>query len=271
MMGHRSCLVALVLAACVAGCDKKEDKATAEPAPPAASAATGAATPGAAAHGTPAAAASGNTPAPSGAALKASRGKMTFLIDAPLEKIKGQAEDVQGTISLDPSDLSKTRGELGFKMATLTTTTFGKAKDDAAQSEHARNWMQVGPESAEADKARYAWSKFTVRSVEATPGKLADAREENGVRTVKGKVTGDLEVHGVKSPKTFAFTATIKGPVDAPTEVTIKSDAPFDLSMKEHQIMPRDKIGGLLSGALDKIGKKIDDKVQVSLELTATK
>jgi hypothetical protein len=34
-------------------------------------------------------------------------------------------------------------------------------------------------------------------------------------------------------------------------------------------VKPRDKVGSFLNGALDRIGKKIDDKVQVSFEATA--
>jgi hypothetical protein len=39
--------------------------------------------------------------------------------------------------------------------------------------------------------------------------------------------------------------------------------------MKAHTVMPRDTVGGFLNGALERIGKKIDDKVQVSFEATA--
>lgn len=203
------------------------------------------------------------------ASLPVSKGKSTFLIDAPKEKIKGQAEDVKGSISLDPADLSKTQGEVHFKLTTLSTTTFGKPKDDAAQSEHARNWMQVGPESKAEDRAKYEWATFKVLSVEAAPSKLADVKEEGGARTIKGKVTGDFTLHGVTSKKTIPFTATVRGPADKPTGVTLKTDTPFDVSMKEHDIKPRDAVGSFLNGALEKIGQKIDDRIQVSLEVTA--
>jgi hypothetical protein len=46
----------------------------------------------------------------------------------------------------------------------------------------------------------------------------------------------------------------------------LKTDEPFPVSMKEHAVMPRDKVGGFLNGALERIGKKIDDKVAVSFQ-----
>jgi hypothetical protein len=44
---------------------------------------------------------------------------------------------------------------------------------------------------------------------------------------------------------------------------------PLPLSLKEHDIKPRDVAGKFLNGALEKVGKKIDDVVQISLDVTA--
>jgi polyisoprenoid-binding protein YceI len=201
--------------------------------------------------------------------LKITRGKSTFLIDAPLEKIKGQAEEIKGSISLDPADLSRTQGEVSFRVSTLKTTTFSDEDRNSSQTDHARNWMQVGAESKAEDKAKYEWATFTVTSVEMAPTKLQEAKEENGARIVKGKVSGDFTLHGVTSKKTLAFTAALQGPLERPTRLTLKTEAPFEVSLKEHDIKPRDNVGSFLHGALEKIGKKIDDRVQVSLEVEA--
>ena len=211
-------------------------------------------------------------PAPvTGVRLKVGKAKGTFLIDAPAEKIKGISEDGKGEISIDPMDLGKSRGEVSIKLTTLATNTFGDKKQDDSQTEHARNWMEVGPESSADKKAKYEYAKLTITGVETATPKLADVKEEGGARTFKAKVMGDLWIHGITSKKTLMVTVTVKGPVDAPTEAMIKTDEPFAVSMKEHEIMPRDKVGSFLSGALEKIGKKIDDKVQVSIEATAAK
>jgi polyisoprenoid-binding protein YceI len=193
-------------------------------------------------------------------------GKGTFLINAPLEKIKGKSEEVMGHIDVDPKDIGKSRGEIDVRLSTLKTNTFGEMDKDAAQTEHARNWMEVGNESAADARMKYEWAKFTVASVEATPSSIADTKEEGGARKVKAKVTGDLVIHGVTSHKTVPVTVTFKGPADAPTDLTLKFDEPMPVSMKEHDVKPRDGVGSFLNGALERIGKKIDDKVQVSFE-----
>jgi hypothetical protein len=192
-------------------------------------------------------------------------GKGTFLIDAPLEKIKGKSDEVTGHLDVDPKSIGKSRGEILVRLSTLKTNTFGEMDKDAAQTEHARNWMEVGNESASDARMKFEWAKLTVTGVEATPASLADAKDGK----IQAKVTGDLTVHGVTSHKTVPVTVTFKGPADAPTELTIKTDEAMPVSLKEHDVKPRDKVGSFLNGALDRIGKKIDDKVQVSFEGSA--
>jgi polyisoprenoid-binding protein YceI len=193
-------------------------------------------------------------------------GKGSFLIDAPLEKIKGSSDEVRGRLDVNVKDLAKSTGEIDVRLSTLKTATFDDKDKNVAQTEHARNWMEVGNDSAADTRMKYEWAALAITSIEATPAALADAKEDNGARTVKAKVSGDLTIHGVTSKKTVAVTVTFKGPADAPTEIDLKTDETMPVSMKEHGIMPRDKVGGLLNGALDRIGKKIDDKVQVSFE-----
>jgi hypothetical protein len=64
-------------------------------------------------------------------------------------------------------------------------------------------------------------------------------------------------------------TVTFSGPPDAPTLARVVTAAPLVVSLKEHDVKPRDLAGKFLSGALEKIGQKIDDSVQISLDLTA--
>jgi polyisoprenoid-binding protein YceI len=259
------CVVAAV------GCEEKKTdaapttSATALSAPPSASAAAS----GSASAGSFTQAAPAKDAIPAGSTRFAvAMGKGTFLIDAPLEKIKGGSDEVKGHVDVNPKELAKTKGEINVRLSVLKTNTFGDMDRDSAQTEHARNWMEVGMESSASNRMKYEWATFTITSFEATPATLADAKEEGGARKIKAKVGGDLVIHGVTSKKTANVTLTFKGPADAPTELQIKTDEPMPVSLKEHDVKPRDTVGGVLNGALDRIGKKIDDKVQVSFDAT---
>ena len=85
------------------------------------------------------------------------------------------------------------------------------------------------------------------------------------------RVNGDLLLHGVKSPKTIDVVLTFVGPPEEMAFLLIRTVRPFTFSLKEHDIKPRDVTGKFLAGALEKVGQKIDDTVQVSLDFKAAK
>lgn len=254
------CLIAL------AACDN--DSKTTSPAPSAS--ATAAASAERLDASPSAKAAGGDVPVPAGdTRFVFETGKGSFLIDAPLEKIKGTSDELAGYLDVDAKELAKSGGTVKVRLSTLKTSTFGDMDKDVAQTEHARNWMEVGNDASPDTRMKYEWATFKITSIDATPASLADAKDQAGARTVKAKVSGDLTIHGVTSKKTVPVTLTFKGPSDAPTELDVKTDEPMAVSMKEHDVKPRDKVGGFLNGALDRIGKKIDDNVQVSFECVA--
>jgi polyisoprenoid-binding protein YceI len=216
-------------------------------------------------------------PAPSAAAqseaaskrLEVKRGRGSFLIDAPLEKIKGASEEAKGWIEVDPAELARSRGEIMVRLTALRTTTFGDEKKDATQSGHARNWLEVGDETPAAAKAAYEFARFRLQTLTSDARTLAAAPEQDGKRTLHVRATGDLTVHGVSVPISAPLVVELEGPATAPTAATVRSEAPFDVSLKKHDVKPRDTIGKFLDGALEKVGKKIDDRVQVSVEFRA--
>lgn len=201
--------------------------------------------------------------------MKVTTGKATFLIDAPLEKIKGATEDVAGVLAVAPMDLTKTRGEVRFKLSTVATSTFDDAEKNKKQTEHARAWMGLGSEVPASERAAHEYARFVIQQVETATPKLADLPEKDGKRTANVKATGDLTLHGVTVKRTIDLTVEFQGPPDAPTELTVRTDKALDVSLKEHDIKPRDALGKFLDGALEKIGQKIDDRVQLSLQATA--
>lgn len=198
----------------------------------------------------------------------AETGTATFLIDAPLEKIKGRWTKFRGAISLDPSDLSKSHGQVDLDLDDLKTETFGDKDKDSTQTEHAHNWLDLGADAKAHEDNR--WARFTFKSLESvTHAKLADAPEENGARTLKIVAKGDMWLHGITSPKTVKLTVALSGPASAPTGVRITTDEPIRISLKEHDVKPRDVAGKFLNGALERVGKKIDDTAQITLDVSA--
>jgi hypothetical protein len=260
-----ACFVALSL-----GCDDDKKKDT--PMPAAQPSTSAAASAGPAGSTTIAAASAGpreSPPAAGATRFAVVTGKGAFLIDAPLEKIKGSSDELRGHLDVNLKEIGKSTGDIMVRLSTLRTNTFQDNDKNVAQTGHARNWMEVGNDSPAEARMKYEWADFVVTAIDATPSALSDAKDEGGSRTIKAKVSGDLTLHGVTSKKTVPVTVTFKGTADSPTELDLKTDQPMPVSMKEQGVMPRDTLGGILNGALDRIGKKIDDIVQVSFDAVA--
>lgn len=186
------------------------------------------------------------------------------MIDAPLEKIKGNWSRSGGQLTFDPARLEKARGEVTLDLSTLKTTTFGDAGQDARQTAHALNWMEIGDEVPSETRTRYRTATFRIdQVVSAEPSALG---AETGSRS-RVKVRGSMTLHGVRSEHEVELEITAEGDPNAPTALRVVSKKPLRLSLKQHDIKPRDLAGRFLAGALEQVGQKISDTVQVSLDL----
>jgi polyisoprenoid-binding protein YceI len=196
--------------------------------------------------------------------LAVSAGTMNFLIDAPLEKIKGRSIKLRGSLDIDPQNLKASRGQIEFDLDDLKTETFDDADKNKSQTEHTKNWLEIGPDVEAKRREENRWARFTIKSIEET-----SAPKPTIGTPMTVKATGDLWLHGVTSPKTVVATVTFSGTPESPTLVRVVTAQPLRISLKEHDVKPRDLAGKFLAGALEKIGQKIDDSVEISLDLTA--
>ncbi len=201
-------------------------------------------------------------------------GKASVYIDAPLEKFKGETKQLGGYLRLNPKRLDASTGTVTASLLGFTTHTFGDKDKDDTQTEHAHNWFEIGDDVKAArpkDFENYKDVVFRIEAIEsASPSAdLTQVSEANGVRTVTLKAKGTLWVHSRPSPKTVTLEIAFRGPAEAPTELTFKTQMPLHVSLAAHDVKPRDAAGKFLDGALSVVGKKMDDDAQVSVEGTA--
>jgi len=196
--------------------------------------------------------------------LTIANGTATFLIDAPLEKIKGRSSKVRGSLDIDPQNLKASKGQIEVDLDDLKTETFDDAEKNKSQTEHSQNWLEIGKDVEGKRREENRWARFTIKAIDETSSPKAV-----GGTPVTIKASGDMWIHGVTSPKTIVATVTFSGPPDAPTLARVVTAQPVRISLKEHDVKPRDLAGKFLAGALEKIGQKIDDSVEISLDLTA--
>jgi len=193
-----------------------------------------------------------------------------FLIDAPLEKIKGWSARVTGTIDVDPVYLKGSKASFEVDLDDFKTETFTDAAKNASQTEHMKNWLEIGPDVDAKLREENRRARFMLKSIDqVSVNSVADVHSANDERNITMKVSGDLSIHGVSSPKTVDLVLTFVGPPKEPAQVHLVTSQPIKISLKEHDIKPRDLAGKFLAGALEKVGQKIDDTVLISLDLKA--
>jgi hypothetical protein len=192
-------------------------------------------------------------------------GKATFLIDAPLEKIKGEASKLSGVLDVNLDDLKASTGEVIVDLDTLATKTFDDAKKNSDQTEHSHNWLEIGKDVDAKTRDDNKMVRFTIESMDAPAKTLADVKEEGGARKVTFTATGTFRLHGRSAKKTTKVVVSFTGPPSAPTAIAFETAEPLIASLSEHDVKPRDNAGKFLNGALEVVGKKIDDKVQISI------
>lgn len=191
----------------------------------------------------------------------------TFLIDAPLEKIRGRASGARGSLDVDPEDLSRTRGHVEVDLSTLVTETFESADKNRSQTGHARNWLELGPDTEPAAREANRHARLELTSVELEgPRRVADLA--GAPRPASARVRGTLRIQGVTTEVDVRCSVSVAlDPSGAPALRVVTAE-PLRVSLRAHDIKPRDLAGRFLDGALERIGQKIDDAVQVSVALS---
>ncbi len=208
--------------------------------------------------------------------------KTTIDMPAPKERIKGDTSAAKGTLHVDTSDLSKTRGDIFIDLSTLSTHTFGDADKDATQTRHAHTWLQIDDMEKNTDvRERNRWVHFAIRSIDGLSAtdltKVAPTKvDADDVRTVTLVAHGDVEAHSLASKTTKDAPLEVRVHVPAgsppetkPTKIEVTSKAPFTITLADHDIKPRDTEGILAQKAFGLLGTKVADVANVSVDLVA--
>ncbi|MDB5034746.1 MAG: hypothetical protein JWQ98_1987 [Chlorobi bacterium] len=169
---------------------------------------------------------------------RVSKNQFVWVSNAPLENMKGTAEGVSGTLTLDPRNLGTIRGTIG---ATVSTMKSGNAmRDSHIQS---AQWL---------DGAKYPLLSFTIGSV-------------SGIKvtgnSATGTATGKFTMHGVTKSLSVPFKITYldesaETRKRAPGDLVMIS-ATFDVALADYNV----------SGAQGTIGSKVGEKIQVTAQL----
>ena len=135
-------------------------------------------------------------------------------IQAPIETTRFQLGGAIGELRVDVDDLKKTRGTIKIDLLNIQSYSFADGEKNSTQTEHMKNWFEIGPDVTKKDRETNRWAVFKIKKItQAEPNKLKDAKaftDEIGTgRNFTITAEGDLTVHGVTSPKTVELAIAI--------------------------------------------------------------
>jgi hypothetical protein len=202
-------------------------------------------------------------------------------IQAPIETTRFQIGGAMGELKVDLDDLTKTSGTIKIDLLNIQSYSFADTGKNSKQTEHMKNWFEVGPDVDEKTREKNRWAVFEIKKItKADPLNLKAAKpfkDEIGTGYFFNiTAEGPLTVRGVKSTKTVELAISIwnvnpegKRYKKAQRVMLMRTVKPIEVSMKKHGVKPRDTTGKFLSKALSVVGLKISDEVLLSLDLRA--
>jgi len=140
------------------------------------------------------------------------KSQATFVSDAPLETMHGKSSKVTGSVTVDPDDITKTRGSFEVPVTSLRT-------GNDLRDEHLRGdgWLDAKNSP-----------KIYFEITEVVLGKKA-SKELAKNKDTKVRVKGTFTAHGVSRPATAEATVHW-------SETALLVKAEFTVKLEDHQV-----------------------------------
>ncbi len=211
-------------------------------------------------------------------AVESKGAKVNFLMDAPLEKIFGEAPDaVEGEIHVDLTDTTKTTALIKVDLDKLTLFQqkredekgeFGEKVKSDKQNEHAKAWLEISEDAPKELREKHRFAEFKITSLEDVSVK--DLTKATGVeRKLTATAVGEFRLHERKVSKKAKLEATIKFDGNRASAMTVKTVEPVVVGLEEHDVRPREAFGKLAKATLSAMGSKVAKEAPIELEIIA--
>jgi hypothetical protein len=219
---------------------------------------------------------------------------VTFELKAAKKSERGSLRVARGELEVDVLDLARTRGSVDVDIASALMEN-EDPEQARENTRRAQNWLDVGSSRPEAERDRLRWATFTLQKLEklsvdaAHEGQLVKAAgpdagnrldPESGeagtteTRAVTFTAYGQLLLHGFRVDQSAELRAlfTYAGPASPgarPERLIIQTRGPFVVSLKAHDIKPRNESGVFIAQDAKLLGREIGTLAQVHLDLSA--
>ncbi len=203
---------------------------------------------------------------------------VSFVMNAPIEKIHGEAKDaVQGELYVDPTDITKTTGLVKVDLEKLELfqqkreddkSDFGARTKNDMQNKHARTWLEISEDAPADQRSANRWAELKIDKV-VTAARSDLTKMTGAERKITATLEGEFRLHQRKIRKTAKVEATFRFEGDQLSGVSIKTTEPMVVGLEEHDVRPRELFGKLAQKTLSDMGQKVAKEAPIELQLSA--
>lgn len=170
--------------------------------------------------------------------------KISFISDAPMEKIYGTADGVSGSFSLDLSKLEATKGKIVVDVRSMKT-----AISRRDESMYSSQWL---------DADKYSQIVYDITGL-----KDIKVQKQDGKTVVSANTIGTFMCRGISKPLTASLTITYLNE-SSETKKRASGDlvmvtATFNVALKDHNIIGKQGL----------VGSKVGEVIAISASLFA--
>jgi hypothetical protein len=211
-------------------------------------------------------------------AIEASGSQVRFLMEAPIEKISGDApSSLEGELFVDPEDLAKSTGLVRVDLEKLSIYQqkredekgeFSERTKNETQNKHARTWLEISDDTPEDVRKENRFVEFRINEL-AQPSSANLSSLSGTERTVTAIAVGDFRLHGRKNQKRVKVELRFTYAGDKPQTLAVRTLEPLRIGLEEFDVRPREAFGKLAQKTLDALGTKVAKEAPLQVEFSA--
>lgn len=213
-------------------------------------------------------------------AIASDQTNVGFLMEAPVEKIRGKVPTAAttGELTIDLMDIRKSAGLVHVDLTELElfqrkaedNGEFGEEVKNDMQNEHARAWLEIDGSAPDDQRKKNALVEFSLtRVISTSADNVLEMKGDE--RKVLIEAEGDFLLHQRKSKKTVKLEATFAFKGDVPQSVHVKTVEPLGVDLAEHDVRPRTAFATLAQKTLSALSDKVAQVAEIELEFAATR
>lgn len=205
--------------------------------------------------------------------------KVTFLMQAPIEKISGDAPaSVSGELFVNPTELAKSTALVKVDLDKLSLyqekrenekAAFSERAKNETQNQHARTWLEISSDTPEDVRRANRYVEYRITRLDAVSAPSLSALS-GPERKITATAVGDFRLHGRKAEKSVKVELTFSYQGDKLGAVHVRTLEPLKIGLEEFDVRPREAFGKLAQKTLSALGSKVAEVAPIEIDFSAT-